>query len=172
MNRGNLDPDFVIAQALKISLLRLAAHTRGQSAELHPDDVRFGEAALVLALARLDNRYSRAALLDLMEFVLADYIWDDIGEAMMGRFGESLIPDIKARIGKERCAQARRKSPYLESKSKKSRDRGLRNILFERDFIRRHEGSLARAQPGPKPRLRSRATTSSGKRSRRQRRSS
>lgn len=130
MNRDDLDSDLVIAQALKISLLRLVAVRSGRRVDLHPKDEAFGEEALVLALARLNTKFSRKALVDLMDFQLDDAVWDAFGE-ILGGYADALRPEIKARIGAARCPEAQRKDTYLPVVPKKNRDRQLDNILFE-----------------------------------------
>jgi hypothetical protein len=129
MNRDGLDPEVVLAEALKVSILRLQA-ARSNGAPLHPDDWAFGEDALVLALARLNTAQARKALLDLTDFELDNSVWDTIAEAAQ-QLGAEFEADVRYKITQAPCTQAERKQPYVPAMPRKLRDKQLQNWLSE-----------------------------------------
>jgi hypothetical protein len=150
VNRGDLDHNFVIAQALKISILRLMARRALGHPDLHPDDWAFGEDALILALGDLDNAYSREALVDLMEFPTDDTLSDAMGEVLY-KHGDALLPHVRKRIGAPLCAEAARSNGYLQPVSTKSRDKRLEGVLFEmKPENRARMDEWLRRRKGPK----------------------
>jgi hypothetical protein len=149
LNRGNLDPDYVVAQALKISILRLMAQRESGHLDLHPDDWAFGEDALVLALGNLNTHFSREALVDLMEFPTDDALSDAMGE-VLNKHGDTLRPHIESRIGASLCAEAARPKNYLQPVSTRSRDKRLEGVLFEMKPENKAKIEAWRRRNGPK----------------------
>lgn len=129
MNRDGLDPDFVLAEALKVSILRLQA-ARSNGTSLYPDDWALGEDALVLVLAKLNTAQARKALLDLTDFELDNSVWDSIAEAAQ-HLGGGFEADIRRKITQAPCTQAERKQPYIPVMPRKFRDKQLQNWLAE-----------------------------------------
>jgi hypothetical protein len=130
MNRGDLNPDLVVAQALKISFLRLYGHRNGGSADLHLDDLKFGEEVLLLVLAQLNTPQSRSALLDVLDFEFDDVAADGWGEVLL-EHGEKLVPEMQARLGKQPCVEASRSKPYVAPKRPEFRDKQLKSDISE-----------------------------------------
>lgn len=130
MNRGALSQDVMVAESLKISILRLYGLREDGADVLSTEDWAYGEDALVLVLGRLNTEASRMAFVDLLDFELDDTVWDAIGE-ILNEFGGSLLPVLKARIGQPPCKEALRQKPYCKPMPPQLRDKQIKNILMD-----------------------------------------
>lgn len=115
-----------IAQAIKVSILRLAAMRElGDVGKLHENDWAFGEDRLVLLLGQLNNFESRAAFVELFDYRFGDAVFNAIGQ-ISDEYKNELIPLFKERLGKPIAT-----SPYFPSFTQKERDKQLQNWIEE-----------------------------------------
>ena len=123
MRPEELDPQFLAAETLKISILRLI-NSYETPCDIHQDDWQFDIYSLVIVLGRQNTDQSRHAILDLLDYLLPDSVHDAI-TLIVDEQRSLMMPLMQKRIGQPLSSQATRKEPYVEVMPTKDRDRGF-----------------------------------------------
>ena len=119
------------AKCLQITILRLL-NMDHMPCELHDKDDDYDVYGLVLVLGRNKTKESRQALIELLDFIIPDAVWDAI-VTVVEEDPEEYLALLNARIGQPLCLEAKRKKPYVEPMKRQARDKQIQSWLEERE---------------------------------------